>query len=116
MVNPYKWVRGTVLGSYAGLAGWLVLWPAWLSPPATVPPLLATGLLLAPLLLPAPGLIAGRPYTHAWASFVVLIYFAFLLTETLINPAQRLYALTGTLLSLCLFVACVLYPKAAKGR
>ena len=114
-MNPYRWIRGAVLASYAALAGWLVLWPTWLSPPGAMPPLLAAGLLLAPLVLPAPGLLAGRPYTHAWASFLVLIYFAFLLTETLINPAQRPYALIGTLLSLSLFIACVLYPKAARG-
>ncbi|QSX31547.1 DUF2069 domain-containing protein [Shewanella cyperi] len=29
---------------------------------------------LVPLLLPLPGIMQGKPYTHAWASFILCLY------------------------------------------
>jgi uncharacterized membrane protein len=41
-----------------------------------------TGVLLAlPLLVPAPGLWRGRPYTYAWSSMLLLFYIAGLLVD-----------------------------------
>lgn len=64
------------LTGYFGLFGLLLLWLAWLEPSPWMPVSLALILLVGPLLLPLHGLLHGRPYTHAWTSFLALFYFA----------------------------------------
>jgi len=62
---------------YFVLLALLLNWLTWLSPPRGVPVALALVLLTVPLLFPLRGLLHGRPYTHAWTSFLALLYFAF---------------------------------------
>ncbi|HRD66728.1 MAG TPA: DUF2069 domain-containing protein [Candidatus Competibacter sp.] len=64
------------LTGYFGLFGLLLLWLSWLEPSPRLPVSLALVLLVGPLLLPLRGLLHGRPYTHAWSSFLALFYFA----------------------------------------
>lgn len=69
--------RTVALSGYFGLFGLLLLWFAWLEPPSRLPVAWALLLWVGPLLFPVRGLLHGRPYTHAWASFLALFYFAF---------------------------------------
>lgn len=64
------------LTGHFGLFGLLLLWLTWLEPSPQLPVSLALILLVGPLLLPLRGLLHGRPYTHAWTSFLALFYFA----------------------------------------
>lgn len=76
---------------------------------------LAFGLaLLAPLLLPVPGLLNGRPRTHAWAALCVAPAMAFGLTEVVANPAARFAAAALLLASLAAFVALVAYLRVSR--
>ncbi len=68
--------RGAALTGYLGLFGVLLLWFSWLEPPTRMPVSLILILLVGPLLLPLRGLLHGRLYTHAWASFLALFYFS----------------------------------------
>ena len=74
MSRFWRWVA---LIGYFGLFGLLLLWFAWLEPPGLSPVALALILWAGPLLFPLRGLLHGRPYTHAWTSFLALFYFAF---------------------------------------
>lgn len=63
------------VGSYLALIVLSVLWEGWLAPAAGAPPDLWLIIKSVPLLLPLFGLLHGKPYTYAWASLLVLIYF-----------------------------------------
>ncbi|WP_018690872.1 DUF2069 domain-containing protein [Algicola sagamiensis] len=58
---------------YCGLLLFLPLWFIFISPSETVSLEFQLLVFWAPLLLPAKGLMQGKPYTFAWANFVVLI-------------------------------------------
>ncbi|PIE83489.1 MAG: hypothetical protein CSA09_01080 [Candidatus Contendobacter odensis] len=61
--------------SYLGLFSTLMLWFSWLEPAAQWPVSLVLIVLVGPLLTPLRGLLHGRTYTFAWASFLALFYF-----------------------------------------
>jgi len=63
------------VGSYIALITLSVLWEGWLAPAAGTSPELWLIIKSVPLLLPLFGLLHGKPYTYAWASLLVLLYF-----------------------------------------
>ncbi|QLF94743.1 DUF2069 domain-containing protein [Pseudomonas sp. ABC1] len=65
---------------------------------------------LLPLLLMAPGIIAGSPRAHAWTCFIVNLYFIQGVLAC-IDPARQLYGALEVLLSLTLFVSALLYTR-----
>lgn len=107
--------RILALTGYLGLLLWVGLWHGWLSPH----PDLSPGLLLAiwgiPLLFPLPGILAGRPYTHAWANFVLMLYFLHALTLVTTDEGERALALTELVLTTLAFVGCTAYARL-RGR
>ncbi|HEX7381789.1 MAG TPA: DUF2069 domain-containing protein [Nevskiaceae bacterium] len=92
------WLAALVL--QAGLVAGLVWWAGWI----------AGALLSAPLLLTLPGLLRRRPRPAVWCAYLMVIYFAGLLSEAYTLPARYVpgLALTGVVLlaffSLLLFV------------
>lgn len=100
-----------LLGNLALLA-WIGLWQLSLSPH---PHLNSTTLAIAwaiPLLLPMPGILAGKPYTHAWANFVLMLYFLHALTILWIDDGERYLALVELLLTSVAFAGNILYARA----
>ena len=73
--NPVLW-RVIALGGYFSTLFFVMFWVIWLSPDST-PRSVVLAIALLPMLLPLRGLLHGRRYTHAWASFLALPYFAF---------------------------------------
>ena len=69
--------RLLTLSSYFGLLGLLMLWFTWLEPPQRLPVALTVLLWVGPLLLPLPGLLAGRMRAKVWLSLLALFYFTF---------------------------------------
>ena len=65
----------TKLFRYLALAGnllllfWVVAWQMTLSPHPHLSNVTLAIAWAIPLLLPLPGILAGKPYTHAWANF-----------------------------------------------
>ena len=65
---------------------------------------------LLPLLLLAPGLLLGNARAHAWACFVVNLYFIQGVLAAF-DPSKALYGWLLTLLSFSLFCAALMYTR-----
>ena len=73
------WMQRVVLLSHLALIVTIAL---------VSPPIVAL-LLIAPLLLPLPGLFKGRDYTFAWATMLLAFYVGGWLAAGYYNPAQK---------------------------
>lgn len=102
--------RAASLLSFVALSGVLLGWNLWF---AGIPGKLLWVILalqLTPLLLLAPGLLLGHARAHAWACFVVNLYFIQGVLAAF-DPSKALYGWLLTLLSLALFCAALLYTR-----
>lgn len=105
--------RLLALAAHLALLGLVLAWYAWLAPPARAPVPLALALVAAPLLLPLPGLLRGRPYTHAWTSFLALPYFALGVDAVAAGVRPGWLGWAAVTASLTLFAAAVGYARLA---
>lgn len=103
--------RWLTLAAYFALLGLLMLWQTILAPSTQFPVSLVLLILVGPLLLPLRGLLHGRPYTHAWTSFLVLVYFIHGVVEAYSNPAERHYAVLEIIFSVLLYTGAILYAR-----
>jgi len=104
---PTRWARRLALAAHLGLMAAL---------PAAAG---AAGAVLAlPLLAPLPGLWRGRPYTHAWASMLVLFYVGGFLMEAWARPHRAALSIALAALAAGEFCALLLYVRfrAAEAR
>ncbi|EGU37770.1 hypothetical protein VII00023_16701 [Vibrio ichthyoenteri ATCC 700023] len=107
-----KAFRLLALSANLGLLAWVAIWQIFLSPH---PHINSTTLAIAwciPLLLPLPGILAGKPYTHAWANFVLMLYFLHALTLLYLDGGERWLALVELLLTSTAFVGNILYARS----
>jgi len=96
--------RFLALGGVFSLITVLVLWYGYPAP--------GWGLLLVvPLLFPLHGLIKGKPYTHAWSSFLVLGYFTHGVVEAWSNDTVRLWASLEIVSSVVTYSGVILYAR-----
>lgn len=65
---------------------------------------------LLPLALLAPGIVLGNPRAHAWACFVVNLYFIQGVLAA-IDPARALFGVLEALISFNLFCCALLYTR-----
>lgn len=105
------WMRATTLVGWFGLFGLMVLWFAWLAPSELFPVSMTLLFMAGPLLFPLHGLLHGKPYTHAWTSFLALAYFTHGSVEAWANPAERHLALLEVVFSLLLFIGAIFYAR-----
>lgn len=106
-----KTYRFLALSANLGLLAWVAIWQIFLSPH---PHINSTTLAIAwciPLLLPLPGILAGKPYTHAWANFILMFYFLHALTILYLDGGERWLALVELLLASGAFVGNILYAR-----
>ena len=68
-------------------------------------------LLIAPLLLPLPGIIKGRDYTYAWATMLLAFYVGGWLAAGYYNPAQKWISFGIAALAAVDFAALNLFVK-----
>ncbi|MGR5067003.1 MULTISPECIES: DUF2069 domain-containing protein [Vibrio] len=104
--------RYMALVSNLALLAWVAIWQLALSPH---PHLSSTTLAIAwciPLLLPLPGILAGKPYTHAWANFVLMLYFLHALTILYVDDGERWLAVVELVLTSLGFVGNILFARA----
>jgi uncharacterized membrane protein len=109
-MNPTRFSRYLTLFSYIALIGLLLGWYG-LHDSSPV----ALALLLLPLLFPLWGLLKGNPYTFAWSSFLILIYFVHGVVEAYANPTVRHLASLEILFSVAFYSGAVLYARL-RGR
>ena len=110
-----KRFRLLALFSYLGLFGWVLTWYLALGAGEGYSLLFVSLFWFLPLALPARGILKGDPYTHAWANFVVLIYFMHGLTDIYANSSQWYFPLIEILLSCGMLVGCCFYARL-RGR
>ncbi|WP_116473680.1 DUF2069 domain-containing protein [Zobellella maritima] len=107
--------RKLALSGYFGLILWVALWHGWLSPH----PQLGTGFMLAMwlpwLFIPMRGMLAGNPFTHAWAVFLIMPYFVHALTLLWVDEGERWLALVELGFASLMFVGNTYYAKL-RGR
>lgn len=66
-----------------------------------------------PLLFPMRGILYGKTYTHAWASFLMLFYLAHGIGELYSGDAIIWYPLFEVLFSSSFFIAANLYVRSS---
>lgn len=113
-MNKLRLARVLALTGYFNLLLLMVLWHAWLHPSEYFPTALVLLFTAVPLLLPLRGMLHGRPSSHLWASFLMMLYFMHGVVEAFVNPAQRIPALLEIALSLTVFLAAALYARWAR--
>ena len=68
-------------------------------------------LALLPLLLPLRGLLHGKPYTHAWNSFLMLFYFSHAVGELYSGQHFDFYPTLAVLFSTLCFVSSIIFIR-----
>lgn len=112
MQSRTKLYRLLALFGNLALLAWILLWQLSLSPH---PHLGSSSLAIAwiiPLLLPLPGILVGKPYTHAWANFVLMLYFLHALTILYVDQGERWLAAVELVLTFAAFFGNILYARA----
>ncbi|MBQ4809998.1 hypothetical protein A7985_05935 [Pseudoalteromonas luteoviolacea] len=97
-----------------GYIGLLILMPVWLfliSPREGHSIGFMFVVYILPLLLPLKGIIKDKPYTFAWANFIVLIYFIHGFTLLWIATDELVWVILELLFSTCMFIGCTYYAR-----
>ncbi|WP_414931376.1 DUF2069 domain-containing protein [Vibrio europaeus] len=111
MQSTTKFYRLLALFGNLALLAWIMIWQLSLSPH---PHISSTTLAIAwalPLLLPLPGILAGKPYTHAWANFVLMLYFLHGFTILYVDDGERWLAVVELVLTTLAFFGNILYAR-----
>jgi len=98
------------LSAYFALLLLLIVWHGFAFP-AAKQPWLITAFIIAPLLFPLRGLLKENPYTYAWTSFVILLYFMHGTVEVWANANERIYAIIEVYLSVQLYIGAIYYAR-----
>ena len=111
MSRTTKSYRIAALSAHLTLIVWVVMWQLVISPHPHLPPFVVAAAWSLPLLLPLPGILAAKPYTHAWANFILMLYFMHALTILYINPDERILAIVELALTSAAFVSNIHYAR-----
>lgn len=114
---PLDWLAPRVklsrvlsLASFLALAALLLAWNLLFADLHGARTWVVLSIQLIPLLLVAPGIFSGNPRAHAWACFIVNIYFIQGVLAA-IDPARALFGWLEAILSLLLFCTALLYTR-----
>lgn len=107
--------RRLTLSSYFLLIIWIVVWHFFLTIDKPTSTLFTLVFWVVPILLPAKGLIEGKPYTYAWTNFIIMYYLLHGLTAVYAVDGERLFALVEIILCCTLFTGCSYYARL-RGR
>ncbi|GLO60204.1 membrane protein [Vibrio sp. MACH09] len=113
--NRTQQFRYLALIGYLSLFSWVALWQIFISPHPHVNPYTTAIAWCIPLLFPLRGILTGKAYTHAWANFVLMLYFLHSLTILYVDQGERWLALVELLLTCIAFVGNILYARS-RGR
>jgi uncharacterized membrane protein len=98
------------LSAYFALLLLLLIWHGFAFP-ASKQPWLILGFIIAPLLFPIRGLLKENPYTYAWTSFVIMLYFMHGTVEAWANDEQRIFAIIEIYLSVQVFIGAIYFAR-----
>lgn len=97
-----------------GYIGLLILMPLWMfvfEPREDHSIGFVFAVYILPLLFPLKGIIQDKPYTYAWANFVVMIYFIHGSTLLWIAQEQLVFIVAELLFACCMFIGCTYYAR-----
>lgn len=114
MAQKTRLLRVLALSGYFGLLFWVMAWHFLLDANEQYSHLFLVLFWVIPLLFPMRGMIQGNPYTHAWANFVVMIYFLHGLTA-IYTETKWWFALIEIIFATMMFFGCSFYARA-RGR
>jgi len=114
-VDLRKLSYATALIGLFGLIFLILAWNVWISPPTEMPRSLVLLLQLPLLLLPMRGMLHGRPYTFAWATFVALLYFIIGVDNAAID-GRAVYGGLEVLFSTMMFMGAMIYTRLESRR
>lgn len=98
------------LSAYFSLLLLLIVWHGFAFP-NDKQPWLILAFIIAPLLFPLRGLLKENPYTYAWTSFVILLYFMHGTVEIWANANERIYAIIEVYLSIQVYIGAIYYAR-----
>lgn len=98
------------LSGYFALLILIILWHGFIFP-ADNRPWVILAFIIAPLLFPLRGLLKEKPYTYAWTSFIILIYFIHGVVEAWANTNERIFALIEIFLSVQVYIGAIYYAR-----
>jgi len=107
--HPTLWRVAALTGYFSTLI-LLMVWIIWLAPDS-VPRSIVLAIALLPMLIPLRGLLHGKRYTHAWASFLTLPYFAFGVDAMVHRTEMKWLGILLVLSSTIWFCGCVFYSR-----
>lgn len=109
-----RFFRNLALYSFIGLLIWVPIWHLFLAEPsgrsANFEYFLAA-IWTIPLLFPLKGILAGKPYTHAWANFIVMFYIIHGLTSIYAVEHETIYSLVELVFATGMFIGCSFYAR-----
>ena len=73
--------------------------------------LVFTAMWIIPLFFPLKGIIAGKPYTYAWASYIICLYMLHGLTLLYVTDKYFVFALVEVLLLGALLIGFPFYAR-----
>lgn len=111
MSSTSRTYRHLALYSSLALLMWVGIWQLLLSADKTYGLVFIFLFYLLPLILPLKGIIKARPYTHAWSSFVVLLYIMHAITVFYAEPQERIYAGIELVLAILMFTGCAMFAR-----
>jgi uncharacterized membrane protein len=105
--------RYRLLALFCNLAllAFITLWHSTLSPHPLINPYGVTVAWIIPMLFPLKGIIQGKPYTHAWANFILMFYFLHGLTILWLDEGERYFALIEVILTSGAFIGNIYYAR-----
>jgi uncharacterized membrane protein len=104
------WRVMTLSGHFA-LMALLMVWEIWIEPAEVLPKSLVILFMVGPLLIPLRGLLYGRPYTHAWTSFLSMFYFLHGVGQAYAGERFAYLGYLEVLFSLMLFLGTIFYAR-----
>ena len=103
--------RYSALIAYLSLGVWILVWQMWLSPHPHIEAIKITLLWFLPWLLPLYGILRSRPYTHAWANFILMFYFLHALTVLYLNEGEQWLAAIELLIISISFISNIGFAR-----
>lgn len=111
MTSRIKTLRWLALIGYLGLFVLVPLWHIWLAPSQLHSVEFQLLLYWLPLFFPLFGILRAKPYTHAWANFILMWYFLHSLTVLYTTPAVRGLAVLELVLTTVAFIGCTYFAR-----
>ncbi|MEM0911597.1 MAG: DUF2069 domain-containing protein [Pseudomonadota bacterium] len=111
MAPRTRFYRHMALLSHLALIAWMAIWYFLLGSKFDYSVTFILLVYIVPLLLPLRGVILAKPYTHAWACFIVLYYFLHAITVLYAEPAFRWHAGLELFLATTMFIGCSLFAR-----